>query len=130
VSKPYEASGLHDHSLLIHLSSNLRLQDAWLEAESAAAAKQVEAILYSESGWGPGQTLLLEDGRPAWHADLWPPKAAEEVGLEARAFCRDTLVPLWCVAGHAALLHSAVDQRHPCNLVSVFRGAARSNSSP
>jgi hypothetical protein len=58
---------------------HLFLQDAWLEAESAAAAKQVEAILYSESGWGPGQTLLLEDGRPAWHADLWPPKAAEEV---------------------------------------------------
>ncbi|WIA21350.1 hypothetical protein OEZ85_000574 [Tetradesmus obliquus] len=54
-------------------------QDAWLEAEAAAAVKQVEAILYSEAGWGPGQTLLLEDGRPAWHADLWPPKAAEEL---------------------------------------------------
>jgi hypothetical protein len=30
---------------------------------------------------GPWQTLLLEDGRPAWHADLWPPRAAEEVRI-------------------------------------------------
>jgi hypothetical protein len=82
-------------NMLFHctlLPSCLLLQDAWLEAESAAAAKQVEAILYSESGWGPGQTLLLEDGRPAWHADLWPPKAAEEVGGHHCLLCVELMV--------------------------------------
>lgn len=60
--------------------SPLSVQDAWLEAESVAAAAQVEAILYSEQGWGPGQQLIVEEGTPAWQVTLWPPRAAEEVG--------------------------------------------------
>lgn len=54
------------------------LQDAWLEAETDSANKQVEAVLYSPEGWEKGQLLVAEDG-PAWETEAWPPRAAEEV---------------------------------------------------
>eukprot|EP00878_Enallax_costatus_P018800 GHUV01019813.1.p1 GENE.GHUV01019813.1~~GHUV01019813.1.p1 ORF type:complete len:717 (+),score=259.77 GHUV01019813.1:106-2256(+) len=66
-------------STLSVLGENPAWMEAWLEAESATAAAQVESILYSEQGWGPGQQLIVEEGRPAWQLDVWPPRAAEDV---------------------------------------------------
>jgi hypothetical protein len=57
---------------------SVAVQDAWLGAESAWALKRVESVLYSPEGWERGQLLVAEDG-PAWEADFWPPRAAEEV---------------------------------------------------
>eukprot|EP00775_Hariotina_reticulata_P007466 gene7466-7676_t len=66
-------------STLSVLGENHHWMDAWLDAEAASAASQVESVLYSEQGWAPGQQLLVEEGRPAWQVDFWPPRAAEEV---------------------------------------------------
>lgn len=53
-------------------------QEAWLEAESAGAASQLEGILYTEQAWNKATMLVAED-RPAWQCELYPPLAAEKV---------------------------------------------------
>lgn len=61
-----------------HVLLPVCVQDAWLQAESDSARKQVEAVLYSPEGWNMAQSLVAEDC-PAWEADSWQPQAAEEV---------------------------------------------------
>lgn len=103
------------------LCAVLLLQDAWLEAESTGAAALVEELLYSEQGWGPGQQQIVEEGRPAWQVDLWPPKAAEEVRWLVSLYA--AIGPCAQMLHHLGSLHAP---EHDCVLLdaSVGQGSA------
>lgn len=79
------------------------MQDAWLAAESDWACKRVEEVLYSPEGWERGQLLIAED-RPAWEADFWPPRAAEEVGWQCGLCGDEPNGACWCLCDRLLLL--------------------------
>ncbi|KIY96056.1 hypothetical protein MNEG_11906 [Monoraphidium neglectum] len=65
-------------STLSVLGERPEWMDAWLSAESAAAHKALQGLLYSPTSWDPAPSLRAEDW-PAWRCEFYPPVAAESV---------------------------------------------------
>ncbi|GBF89650.1 hypothetical protein Rsub_02368 [Raphidocelis subcapitata] len=65
------------HSTLSVIGERQEWMDSWLAAESAAASKAVEGILFSPSSWERAPSLKAVEDRPAWRCEFYPPAAAE-----------------------------------------------------